>query len=42
MQKKLVRCLQCQGHSEGLYNQNLTIFAISSQLLVHLQPDLVC
>ena len=21
---KLVHCLQCQGHSEGLYNQNMT------------------
>ena len=26
--------LQCQGHSEGLYNQNLTIFTILSKLLV--------
>ena len=24
--QKLVHCLQCQGHSEGLYNQNMTIF----------------
>ena len=23
-------CLQCQGHSEGLYNQNFTIFTLSS------------
>ena len=23
--EKLVHCLQCQGHSEGLYNQNITI-----------------
>ena len=26
--KKLVHYLQCQGHSEGLYNQNMTIFTI--------------
>ena len=24
--EKLVLCVQCQGHSEGLYNQNMTIF----------------
>ena len=28
--KKLVRYLQCQGYSEGLYNQNMTIFTLSS------------
>ena len=28
--------LQCQGHCKGLF------FTISSKLLVHLQPDLVC
>ena len=39
--EKLVHHLQCQGHSEGLYNQNMTIFTISSKLLVHLQPNLV-
>ena len=42
---KLVHYLQCQGHnhihSEGLYNQNITIFTVSSELLVRLQPDLV-
>ena len=39
--EKLVHYLQCQGHSEGLYNQNMTIFTISYELLVHLQPNLV-
>ena len=24
--EKLVHYLQCQGHSKGLYNQNITIF----------------
>ena len=33
--------LQSQGHSEGLYDQNMTIFTISSKLLVDLQPNLV-
>ena len=28
---------QCQDHSEGLYNQNMTISTISSELLVRLQ-----
>ena len=40
--KKLVHYLQCQGHSEGLYNQSMTMFTISSKLLVCLQPNLVC
>ena len=40
MRKKLVHYLQCQGHSEGLYNQNMTIFTISSKLLVNFQPNL--
>ena len=39
--EKLVHCVQCQGHSEDLYNQNMTIFTISSKLLVPLQPKLV-
>ena len=39
--EKLVHYLQCQGHSEGLYDQNMTIFTISSKLLVHLRPDLI-
>ena len=38
--EKLVHCLQCQGHSEGLYNRNMTIPTISSKLLVCLQPNL--
>ena len=37
--EKLVYCLQCQGHSEGLYNQNMTISVVSSKLLVDLQPN---
>ena len=32
--EKLVHCVQCQGHSEGLYNQNMTISVVSSKLLV--------
>ena len=39
--EKLVHYLQCQGHSKGLYNQNLTFFTISSTLLVCLKPNLV-
>ena len=38
--EKLVHHLQCQGLSEGLCNQNMTIFTISSKLLACLQPDL--
>ena len=26
--------IQCQGHSEGLYNQNMTISVVSSKLLL--------
>ena len=40
--EKLVHYLQCQGHSEGLYDQNITIFTISFKLQVCLQPNLVC
>ena len=40
-EKKLVPYRQCQGHSEGLYNQNMIISTISSKLLVRLQPNLV-
>ena len=40
--EKLVHCVQCQGHSEVLYNQNMTISVASSILLVGLQPNLVC
>ena len=32
--EELVHYLQCQGHSEALYDQNMTIAAISSKLLV--------
>ena len=39
--EKLVHCVQCQGHSKGLYNQNRTIFTISSKLLVRLHSNLV-
>ena len=39
--QKLVYCLQCQGHREGLYNQNVTIFTVCSKLLVCLQPNLI-
>ena len=35
-EKKIVYYLQCQDHSEGLYNQKITIFTVSSKLLVHL------
>ena len=40
-EEKMVQYLQCQGHSEGLYNQNTTIFTVCSKLLVRLQPNLV-
>ena len=33
---------QCQGHSEDLYNQSMTISTISSKLQVRLQPNSVC
>ena len=39
--EKLVHFVQCQGHSEGLYNQNMTISVVSSKLQVGLQPNLV-
>ena len=39
--EKLLHYVQGQGHSEGLCNQNMTIFTISSKLLVGLQPNLV-
>ena len=40
--EKLLHYLQCQGHSEGLYDQNVTIFFTRSlKLLVCLQPNLV-
>ena len=37
--EKLVHYLQCQDDSEGLYNQNITNFTISSKFLVRLQPN---
>ena len=39
--EKMVHYLECQGHSEGLNKQNITISTISSRLLFHLQPYLV-
>ena len=39
--EKLVHRLQCQGCSEALCNQNMTLSAVSSKLLVSLQPNLV-
>ena len=39
--EKLVTCVQCQGHSEGLYNKDITISVVSSKLLVSLQPNFV-
>ena len=35
------KSVQYQGHSEGLYNQNMTISLVFSKLLVGLQPNLV-
>ena len=45
--KKLVHHLPCQGHSEGFFNQNMTVSAISPKLLAtklgvigqHHRPD---
>ena len=37
--ERLCHYHQCKGHSEGLYNQNVTIFTISSKLLVCLKPN---
>ena len=39
--EKLVQYLQYRGHSGGFYNYNMTIFTISSKLLVRLEPNLV-
>ena len=39
--EKLVHCVQCQGHSKGLYIQNMIISLVSSNLLVRLQPNLI-
>ena len=39
--EKFVHYLQCQVHSEELYNQNMAIFTISSKVPLCLQPNLV-
>ena len=39
--EKVVHYLQCHGHSKGLYNQTMTIFPISSKVLVRLQTSLI-
>ena len=39
--EKLVHYLHCQGHSKGLYDENKTIFTVSSKLLVRLPPNLI-
>ena len=39
--EKLVHCVQCQGHNEGLYNQNMTISVVPLKLWVSLQPKLI-
>ena len=40
-QKKSCCYLQSQGHSEGSYDQNMTLFTIFSELLIILQSNLV-
>ena len=40
-EQQLAYCLQCQGHSKGLHKQHMTIFTVSSRLLVRLQLNLV-
>ena len=45
MRKKNFCCccyLQGQGHSEGSYDQNMSLSTIFSELLIHWQPNLVC
>ena len=37
--EKLIRYLQ--GHSDGLYDQNMTVSVVSYKLMVHLQPNWV-
>ena len=41
MQKRPVCCIHCQGHSKGLYDQNMTASTVSSELLICLLPILV-
>ena len=40
-EEKLVFYLQCQSHSKGIYNPNMTICTISSKLLVATKLDLI-
>ena len=42
MRKRIVCYLQGQGHSEGWYDQNMTLSTISFELLIHWQLNLVC
>ena len=39
--EKLVCCFQDQGHSMGLYYQNMTVSTISSELLTLFQLNMV-
>ena len=39
--KKIVCYLQGQGHSEGSYDQNVSLFTVSSALFIPWQPNLV-
>ena len=39
--KRLVYCFRGPGHSKGLYDQNMTVSTISSELLILLLPNLV-
>ena len=32
--EKIFHCVQSQGHGEGLYNQNMILSAIFSELLI--------
>ena len=41
LKKKQVCYRQSQGHSDGLYDQNTTLSAVSSELMILRQPDLV-
>ena len=40
--EKLACYFQGQGHSEGSCDQNMTVSMVSSELLILLQPNLVC
>ena len=39
--KKIVCCLQGQGHNKGSFDQNVTLSTMSSELLILQQPNLV-